>query len=93
MIDPTVIPTKAPNLPVAGMTYDQSFENQILNALRLYFTQIDNFSRATSIVRYGTTSQRPAVGQTIVQMYFDTTLGYPIFYNGTKWVNSSGSAV
>jgi len=93
MIDPTVIPTKAPNLPVAGMTYDQSFENQILNALRLYFTQIDNFSQATSIVRYGTTSQRPAVGQTIGQMYFDTTLGYPIFYNGTKWVNSSGSAV
>jgi hypothetical protein len=75
------------------MTYDQSFENQILNALRLYFTQIDNFSRATSIVRYGTTAQRPAVGQTIGQMYFDTTLGYPIFYNGTKWVNSSGSAV
>ena len=93
MIDPTVIPTKAPNLPVAGMTYDQSFENQILNALRLYFTQIDNFSQATSIVRYGTTLQRPAVGQTIGQMYFDTTLGYPIFYNGTKWVNSSGSAV
>jgi len=93
MIEPTVIPTKAPNLPVAGMMYDQSFENQILNALRLYFVQIDNFSRATSTVRYGTTANRPAVGETIGQMYFDTTLGIPIWYNGTKWVNSSGASV
>jgi hypothetical protein len=93
MIEPTVIPTKAPNLPVAGMMYDQSFENQILNALRLYFVQVDNFTRATSTVRYGTTAQRPAVGASIGQIYFDTTLGIPIWYNGTKWVNSSGSAV
>lgn len=93
MIDPTVIPTKAPNLPVAGMTYDQSFENQILNALRLYFTQIDNFTRASSTVRYGITSNRPAVGLVIGQQYFDTTLGIPIWYNGTKWVNASGTVV
>jgi len=93
MIEPAIVPTKAPNLPVAGPTYDQSYFNQILNTLRLYFVQIDNFSRITSTVRYGTTAQRPAVGQTTGQMYFDTTLGYPIFYNGTKWVNSSGSAV
>ena len=93
MIDPTVIPTKAPNLPVAGMTYDQSFENQILNALRLYFVQIDNFTRASSTVRYGTTSNRPAVDLVIGQQYFDTTLDIPIWYNGTKWVNASGAAV
>ena len=92
-IQPTIVPTKAPNLPVAGPEYDQSYLNQILNILRLYFVQIDNFSGSTSTIRYGTTAQRPAVGQTTGQMYFDTTLGYPIFYNGTKWVNSSGSAV
>jgi len=93
MIEPTIIPTKAPNLPVAGMTYDQSFENQILNALRLYFVQIDNFTRASSTVRYGTTSNRPAVDLVIGQQYFDTTLDIPIWYNGTKWVNASGAAV
>ena len=87
MIDPTVIATKAPNLPIAGPDYDQTFLNQILNAFRLYFT------RASSVVRYGTTSSRPAIGLTIGQTYFDTTLGIPIWYNGTKWVNSSGSAV
>ena len=93
MIDPTVIATKAPNLPIAGPDYDQTFLNQILNAFRLYFTQIDNFTRASSVVRYGTTSSRPAIGLTIGQTYFDTSLGIPIWYNGTKWVNSSGSAV
>ena len=93
MIEPTIIPTKAPNLPVAGMMYDQSFENQILNAMRLYFVQIDNFTRTSSTVRYGTTSNRPAVDLVIGQQYFDTTLDIPIWYNGTKWVNASGAAV
>ena len=93
MINPTIIPTKAPNLPVARMMYDQSFENQILNALRLYFVQIDNFTRATSTVRYGTTANRPAVDLVTGQQYFDTTLGIPIWYNGSKWVNSSGASI
>jgi len=92
-IQATIVPTKAPNLPVAGEEYDQSYLNQILNILRLYFVQIDNFSRITSTIRYGTTDQRPSVGVTTGQMFFDTTLGYPIFYNGTKWVNSSGTVV
>jgi len=92
-IQPTIVPTKSPNLPVARPEYDQISEDQFLNALRLYFTQIDNFTRASSTVRYGTTSQRPAVGLFTGQNYFDTTLGIPIWYNGTKWVNSAGSAV
>jgi len=92
-IQTAIIPTKSPNLPVAKPEYDQSSESQFLNALRLYFTQIDNFTSALSVVRYGTTSQRPAVGITIGQNYFDTTLGIPIWYSGTKWVNSSGTAV
>lgn len=40
----------------------------------------------------GTTAQRPT---TIIQgfMYFDTTLGIPIFWNGTGWRNASGGVV
>lgn len=38
----------------------------------------------------GTTAQRPTTPDT-GQMYFDTTLGYPIWYNGTDWVNASGT--
>lgn len=92
-IQTTIVPTIAPNLPVAGQQYDQTYFNQILNSFRLYFTSIDNFTRAASKITYGTTSQRPAVGLVTGQQYFDTSLGIPIWYNGTKWVNASGTAV
>lgn len=36
-------PPKAPNLPIAPVEYRQRYLDQVLNALRLYFNQIDNF--------------------------------------------------
>lgn len=36
-------PPKAPNLPIAPIDYRQTYQDQLLNALRLYFNQIDNF--------------------------------------------------
>jgi hypothetical protein len=35
-------PPKAPNLLVAPVVYDQRYVDQLTNALRLYFNQIDN---------------------------------------------------
>lgn len=35
-------PSKAPNLPIAPVEYSQQYVDQVLNALRLYFAQIDN---------------------------------------------------
>jgi hypothetical protein len=37
-------PPKAPNLPIAPIEYRQLYQDQVLNALRLYFNQIDNFA-------------------------------------------------
>lgn len=34
---------KAPNLPIGPVQYDQRYVDQLLNVLRLYFNQIDNF--------------------------------------------------
>jgi len=36
-------PPKAPNLPIAPVDYRQRYQDQLLNALRLYFNEIDNF--------------------------------------------------
>lgn len=36
-------PPKAPNLPIAPVDYGQRYQDQVLNALRLYFNEIDNF--------------------------------------------------
>jgi hypothetical protein len=38
----TLRPTKAPNLPLAPAVYDTRQQEQLTNALRLYFAQIDN---------------------------------------------------
>jgi hypothetical protein len=36
---------KAPNLPIGPVQYDQRYIDQLLNVLRLYFSQIDNFAQ------------------------------------------------
>lgn len=40
----------------------------------------------------GTTAARPST-KPVGMMYFDTTLGTPIWWNGTNWVNASGVTV
>lgn len=40
----TLRPSKAPNQPIAPVDYDQRFQDQFSNALRLYFSQVDNFT-------------------------------------------------
>ena len=41
-------PPKAPNLLIAPVSYTQLYQDQLLNALRLYFNQIDNFCQPFS---------------------------------------------
>ena len=38
----TLRPPKGPNLPVGPVDYEQNYQNQLLNVLRLYHNQIDN---------------------------------------------------
>jgi hypothetical protein len=82
-----------PNLPVAPEIYSAGHDNQVLSQLRLYFNQINNYTQATATPSYGLKGQRPLANLQIGQQFFDTTLGYPIYWNGQKWVNSTGTAV
>ena len=41
-------PSKAPNLPIAPVSYSQQYQDQLNNALRLYFAQVDNFESAVA---------------------------------------------
>lgn len=43
--DLPLIPSKAPNLPIAPVEYTQTYQDQFSNALRLYFSQIDNYTQ------------------------------------------------
>ena len=67
--------------------------DQLTNALRLYFNTIDNFSQNIVTPASGVTADRPTERLEIGQFYYDTTLGIPIWWNGTVWKNASGTTV
>lgn len=46
-----------------------------------------------AITNSGITANRPVKGLFVGRPYFDTTLGIPIWYKGTAWVNASGGVV
>jgi len=88
-----ILVPKAPNLPVAPTEITQQYLENLTNAMRLYFNQVDNFAQSINIPDSGTTTNRPTAGLQVGQFYFDTTLGIPIWYNGTVWKNANGTTV
>jgi hypothetical protein len=83
-------PSIAPNLLIAPVEYRQQYQDQLNNALRLYFNQVDNFSQNVTIPASGTTANRPTESLQVGQYYFDTNLGIPIYWNGLQWINALG---
>jgi hypothetical protein len=62
-------PPKAPNLPIGPVEYSQAYQDQLLNALRLYFNQIDNFAAPLSTGAGGTYINFPyaAISSSVTQ--------------------------
>jgi hypothetical protein len=81
----------APALPTAPVEYDHRRDDQLNQNLRIYFNNLDNFLVAISTPQNGATADRPVQNLQIGQFYFDTTLGYPIWYDGTDWVDATGT--
>lgn len=46
----------------------------------------------TGLRASGTTAQRPTEGLFVGRTYFDTTLGQPVWYDGTGWVDATGAS-
>jgi microcystin-dependent protein len=84
-----LLTSKAPNLPIAPVEYTQQYMDQVLNALRLYFNQLDNFTQKTTVPDSGTTTERPISNLFVGQTYFDTTLNQLLLWDGTAWVPST----
>lgn len=66
----------------------QDANNKVNDHWQEFFTFV--FKAIQAIQASGTTAQRPTKGLYIGRVYFDTTLGFPIWYNGSNWVNSAG---
>jgi len=57
-------------------------------------TNSDGFLDRTFVnTFYGTTTQRPGMSTPSGIAYFDTTLGKPVWFNGTSWVDATGTLV
>jgi hypothetical protein len=83
----------APALPTAPPEYDQRRDDQLNQNLRIYFNNLDNFLTVISTPQNGATADRPTQSLQVGQFYFDTTLGYPVWYDGTDWVDAAGTVV
>jgi hypothetical protein len=87
----------APNLPIAPTVYTGQHFDILNNVLRLYFNQLDGFNNAVIanvlVPNAGSTADRPTINLQIGQQYFDTTLGLPIWWNGTDWIDAAGTVV
>jgi hypothetical protein len=84
---------RAPSLPIPSYEYSQKQQDQFQNALRLYFNKLDTFNLDVTVPNTGTSANRPTEGLLVGQVYFDTTLGVPIWWNGSYWINAIGYPV
>lgn len=85
-----MLPTKAPNMPLAPEVPDRKFMDDLQNALRLYFNQNDNVS-AGLLGRNGGQYIECPVGlffNTADQTFASTGTAYPVVYNQTYLNNA-----
>lgn len=71
------------NAQVAGP--DRKFSRPWLQWVELIDRTVRAFREA------GPTANRPTARLWVGRQYFDTDLGYPVWYDGTKWVDASGT--
>ena len=95
-----LIPPKAPNLPIAPVDYRQRYLDQVLNALRLYFNQIDNFGFGILNTTGGGGLSFPHIAASdSTDQYADgndtpTVVNWNTLDSGLGWtLNAPGSAV
>lgn len=65
-------------------------EAEVDSILEGYYTEAEVDQAIADATRQGgTTGDRPSEPEDY-EMYFDTDLGHPIWYNGTEWVDAEG---
>lgn len=79
-------PSVAPNLPIAPVDYAQGYQDQVLNALRLYFRELDNFTQVLMQNSGGRFINFPngAFYDTTDQYDGSTTIPYAVRFNSTS---------
>jgi hypothetical protein len=86
----TLRPPKAPNLPIAPVEYTQQYQDIVLNALRLYFNQIDNFSLPLTQQNGGSYLQFPFISASDTAIQYATAANTPTIVNWNVLESGSG---
>lgn len=76
---------------------DKEFKEKLqtsFTARKLTDTPTDNLSMVNRrfVTLNGVSASRPT-GSILGQSYFDTTIGLPVWWNGTNWQDAAGNAV
>lgn len=59
---------------------------------RAWVQWVDLVDRTVNSLREaGTTADRPTARLWVGRQYFDTTLGHPVWWDGSDWVDASGA--
>lgn len=72
----------------------QQLNNGLFTARKITDIPLDDFQVVNRgyVNLGGTTAGRPG-SPSKYQQYFDTDVGKPIFYNGSAWVDATGTAI
>lgn len=80
MVHEKVVEFKQPTIGIAAVNDNE-------------FVTKDQMNNAVSAIESGTSATRPTTGIVAGSHFFDTTLGKPIWYNGSNWVDALGVSV
>ena len=86
----TLIPSKAPNLPIGPVDYSQQYQDQFSNVLRLYFNQIDNYVQGANDALATTTGYGLAHIETYSRTNIAITTAQTLLAPTTTLAGSSG---
>lgn len=78
---------------LVGMTYIYAADSANISFIQITPSKWSINGDALGARASGTTANRPTIGLSANYMYFDTTLGRPIWWTGSAWVNSVGVVV
>lgn len=85
------LPVKCTNCSLPAIT--SVVGKQVLNGIQSHYSATDGefvpyYSEASM---YGPSSERPVTGRYVHMSWFDSTLGKPVWWNGTAWVDAAGT--
>lgn len=93
VIEKVQIPIIPRKRPADYRIQDSDEEIYSFNRLENMIVNLDSKVSGFMNTQVGTTENRPTENLTVGQMYFDTTLGKPIWYKSDGWIDATGSVV